>query len=353
MTSDETNATTMRLLDQAFDQYFERSIREAAAISMSYQELWQSLYDFFRAGGKRLRPQLTLFAYEAFGGSDTPSIIPIAAAQEMLHFSLLIHDDIIDRDYSRHATANIAGRYRERYAPYLSSSDDQTHFAQSTAIVAGDLMLSSAHELIATSSIDAARRSEAQRLLSGGVFEAAGGELLDIELSFMPYSPGEALLTARYKTAGYSFLTPLTTGAALAEASQVQRTHLRDFAVALGIAYQLTDDLLGVFGDEHVTGKSTTSDIIEGKMTFIVEQALELMQPHQKRQFMSIFGNQQASLDDIEIVRSLFRSTGAKQRTNDKISEYIHAARQSLHLLQLSKKQIKTFENLITKIVVT
>lgn len=345
-----TKTDSLTTLDQVISEFFEHSINEASRIDASYRQLWETLYALIRSGGKRLRPQMTLMAYEAFGGSTNNDIIRVAAAQELLHFSLLIHDDVIDRDYTRYGTLNVAGRYRELYSKFLPDGPDQLHFAHSAAILAGDLMLSSAHQLINATNLEPHQKSAAQQLLSLSIFEVAGGELLDTELSFVPYTDGDALKIARYKTAGYSFMIPLLTGAKLAGIDDGRAEKLREFAVSLGVAYQLVDDLLGTFGEEETTGKSTTSDIIEGKRTYMVEQALSAMTVLEKDRFESLFGNQSATIDQVEDVKQMLVSTGAKSKTEQTIREYADAAESSLKQLELGENEYQQFAQLIRKV---
>lgn len=344
----ETDRAT--LLSEALHDFFERSIDTATKIDPSYRLLWETLYGLIRAGGKRLRPQMTLTAYEAFGGTEIEKMIPVAAAQELLHFSLLIHDDLIDRDYVRYGTLNVAGRYKAAYSKFLSDEREQVHFAHSAALLGGDLMLSGAHHLIASSTLSAAEKAVAQELLAISLFEVAGGELLDTESSFLPYTDGDALKIARYKTAGYSFASPLLTGARVAGIGDAEAETLHRFAIALGIAFQLVDDLLGVFGEEETTGKSTTSDIVEGKRTFMVEQAYQVMSIVEKDRFEKSFGNQEATPEEIESVKQLLVTTGAKAATEKAVSAYAREAKEALSELPLSSRHREEFERLIKKV---
>lgn len=337
-------------IENAIDTYFERFIPQAAAIDSSYQRLWSSMYALIQAGGKRLRPKMTLLAYEAFGGTNTELILPAAAAQELLHFSLLIHDDIIDRDYLRYGIDNIAGTYKTFYSQQVKSPEDLTHYAHSAALLGGDLMISAAHEIILTSDLSANDKITALNLLSQSIFDVAGGELLDTELSFVPYTAGRALKAAQYKTAGYSFVGPLMTGAVLAGANDAQIDALKTYGLSLGIAYQLVDDLLGVFGDTQTTGKSTSSDITEGKKTYMVEQALATMTPDQKGVFEKWFGNSTATDEGIGHVKELFIASGAKKVTEDKIHEYANAALHAVADMHLDENDAKEFIVLITKV---
>lgn len=338
------------LLDKIIDDYFEQSIQNAEQIDVSYKQLWETLHGLMRSGGKRLRPKMTLLSYEAFGGKDSEKIIPVAAAQELLHFSLLIHDDVIDRDYTRHGTPNIAGTYKTIYLPFVDKPTERTHFAHSAAILGGDLMLSASHELIASSPLASHEKSIAQQLIARSIFEVAGGELLDTESSFVPYIDGQAVKIARYKTAGYSFEIPLMTGARIAGISDEYAVYLREFSHTLGIAFQLVDDLLGVFGEEEMTGKSTVSDITEGKRTYMVEQANAAMSAAEKKQFEQTFGNPDATISEIESAKQLLVSSGAKAMTEQEIKRYAKEARTALHRIKISEKYREEFEKLIAKV---
>lgn len=346
-TTDTSHAT---LLDEVINGFFERSIDYATKIDPSYRYLWESLYGLFRSGGKKLRPKMVIMAYEAFGGQDVSVIIPVAAAHELLHFSLLIHDDVIDRDYIRYGVANIAGVYKLAYSQYVTSTDDQTHYAHSAAILGGDLMLSGAHQLIAASQLNDEQKMLAQSYLSQSTFEVAGGELLDTELSFAPYNEGDALKVAKFKTASYSFVSPLMTGASLATISDAQKIALHTYASSLGIAYQLVDDVLGIFGNEKRTGKSTSSDILEGKRTYMIEATLKQLSDSDRVMFMTSFGNPNATAVEVETVKRLIEKSGARQATEQKVHEYAKKAEKALNDLTLPSKHHEAFEAFITKV---
>lgn len=351
MTNKFNSASTEQIakINQIIDTYFEQSIATAESVGISYQLLWKHLQTLFKSGGKRMRPQMTMLSYEAFGGKDTTSMLPVAAAQELLHFSLLIHDDIIDRDYVRYGVANIAGQYDILYKPFISSVSERAHYVNSAALLGGDLMLSSAHQMIMTSTLPTNDKLAAQALLNQSVFEAAGGELLDMEASFTSSSSGDALRIAHYKTASYSFVTPLLTGARIAGADMSQQEIIRTFASALGVAYQLTDDILGVFGNEDKTGKSTSSDIREGKHTFLVERCLDRLNDHERALFDASFGNSNASPAAIAQIKELFETSGAKDITEQAILEHTTKAKSALQNLNINKRHLDIFEEIIAR----
>src|SRR5690606_2950472 len=219
----------------------------------------------------------TMLAYQTFGGEDYPAVLPVAVAQELLHVSMLIHDDIIDEDYLRHDTDNVSGIYVKRYARYPLAEGQRSHFANSAALIGGDLLISAAYQVLASARISEQQKQQATDLLGEAIFVVCGGELLDTESSFIDLSEIDALKIAQLKTASYSFVSPLLMGAVLAGTDQKTQTTLRQFGSALGIAFQLADDILGLYGEEAVTGKSASSDLRQGKRTYMLLKALELL----------------------------------------------------------------------------
>lgn len=341
----------LKKVKKVIDDFFTVSIQQAKQVGVHYEALWSELYRLIQSGGKRIRPKTTLLSYKAFGGTDVETIIPIAVAQELLHLSLLIHDDIIDRDFVRYGVKNIAGSYQQAYQSLVDNEEDRTHYANSAALLAGDLLISGAYQLINQSTVEPQLKQQVQGLFSKAIFEVAGGELLDTESAFRPAEETDALSIARYKTASYSFVGPLLIGATLAGADETSCNQLRAFAENIGIAFQLKDDLLGVFGDEQVTGKSVTSDITEGKHTYMVETFLTTATEAQRLEFKKWFGLQSANPEQIEAVKNLFVSSGARQLVEDKITQYEHEARSALAQLQLSSDVQQQFEVYIQKVL--
>ena len=278
------------------------------AIHPSYGRLYEEIERVVFAGGKRLRPHLLFMGY----GSYDESIAKVAAAHELLHVALLVHDDIIDRDIIRHGQATIHQKYDiAHYAPFIDSPIDRHHFSTSAALLAGDLLIASAYELIRQANLDAEKTQAAIRLIGTGIFEVAGGELLDTEAPFIPeaYDP---MLVYRYKTTGYSFISPLLSGATLSgSVSSEDLDRLRSCATNLGIAYQIKDDYLGVFGESAKSGKSTVSDLREGKQTILVTEFAKRASLAQLALFERTFGKKDASEDELSELREAFKASGA------------------------------------------
>ncbi len=342
-----TKQTIGQLIDTTLSDFFNASIKKAKLIDPYYESLWQNLANLQASGGKRIRPKIVLMAYDAFGGTDFEAVIPIACAQELLHFSMLIHDDVIDRDTTRYGVDNINGMYQKIYSPHVIGTTDRDHYANSAAIMAGDLMIAAAHRLINNSTMPDAKKILAHNLMYDSIFDVVGGELLDTESSFRPAGSIDPLKIAHYKTASYSFVGPFLTGANLAGASEKDQATVRDMAIHLGIAYQLTDDLLGVFGDEAKTGKSSTGDIREGKQTFLIDCTTKRLTTDQLLTFQKYFGKPHASREDVEKVKNLINTSGARKQVEKAIDDYVRQSRQSLDRLSIPQSAHQQITELI------
>lgn len=265
-------------VEAAITAFFADSLARSARYGQRYRELWHTIERGTR-GGKRFRPRLVMIAYQACGGTDPIAAAHLAASYELLHSALIEHDDVIDRDFYRRGRENVSGTYRDIAATAGLSLPTAEHRGLSVGVIAGDLALSAAYRLLERSIRDAP--TELARLLreilDDAVEASAAGELLDVDFSVLPGVPSvdEVLEMERLKTAVYTFEAPLRAGALLAGASVETAAALAQAGTMIGVAYQIIDDLLGVFGDEATTGKSTFGDLREGKRTAIIAHAAQ------------------------------------------------------------------------------
>jgi geranylgeranyl pyrophosphate synthase len=303
------------------------------------------MYEVTQAGGKRLRPYLVLLGYAAAGGEAFSELIPAAAAQELLHQCLLIHDDIIDRDDIRHGVLNVTGRFKQIY-----HHADQAHYANSAAILAGDLLLSGVYQMVNESTHEASIKARIMQRIGEAMYSVGAGELLDTESAMMPIGDTDALKIARLKTASYSFVIPLLCGAEQANANSTTMAGLREFGENLGIAYQLKDDLLGVFGDEQQTGKSSSGDIREGKHTLLMQLAVQRATKAESQILQAVLGNPQAAPATIDHVRAIVLSSGAQDIVLQKIDDYLKRATQATKTFSMSPQLSAAFEMLLTQL---
>lgn len=326
-----------QLVDKYIKSYFKYRITEAAELGQSYVQLWESIENVVLAGGKRLRPFMLLATYQAYNPQgELKDILPAAVAHELIHSAMLIHDDIIDRDLVRYGVQNVSGQYETHYSKFIFDKAELAHMSLSAALLAGDALIADAHMLVKKINRPAELINQAEAILNKEIFEVIGGELLDVEVAFLPKDTINLDTIAKYKTASYSFVGPLTTGAMLAQAPENDINILKELSVIVGIGYQLRDDLIGVFGNETITGKSNTSDIKEGKRTYLVEKFEQLATPQQSENFFGVFRHPNAGEEEIALARNLLIETGARAAVEDLVEQKRLKALEKVSALSLS-----------------
>lgn len=320
---------------------------EARAQNKLYYDLIKQLSKLIGRGGKRMRPLLCLLAYESYGGRKK-AIMRVAASQELLHTFFLIHDDIIDRDYHRWNGNNILGVYFERYSQTMDARE-ALHAAEAQALLAGDVCAAMANEALLASSFPAELLVEAQRLQQQTIVTEVGGEVADTAYPYSDSMPTEAeiLRVYRDKTASYSLKLPLQIGALLAGASQTELEHLQQFAYHHGIAFQLQDDLLSMFGDERKIGKPVGTDLREGTRTVLASRTLEKASPAARRQFNALLGSD--ALDDkgLAEARTIVINTGARDYVDALAHEYTNKSLEFLVKTSMSEAGKKRLIDLV------
>lgn len=339
-----TLAQTKRSIDDFLDAFCRQQIKRAAAISPAYVELWEVMCAYFATGGKRIRPYLTILAYRACGGASEEDILTVAAAWELLHGCMLMHDDIIDRDDMRHGQPNISGVYRHRYG----QSTEAAHYADSTALIAGDLALSAAYHVIIKSGLEDSAKQLMCEQLENAMFTVAGGELLDIQATMDSPKTTNAMIIARTKTAEYSCAGPLRSGALLAGANEQTVAALHDFGMTVGTAYQLADDILGVVGNEARTGKPTDSDIREGKRTEILRQTYLRLSDAEAQTIDNILAKRRSmSAQEVETVRQLIQTSGSLEAVRFEIDKLEQKARDIVAAMPFTDEYRQLFAGLV------
>jgi geranylgeranyl diphosphate synthase type II len=269
-------AGDLRAVDDRLSRFFAERIHAAAAFDPAYHRLWTTAREA-ADGGKRIRPRLLLTTHRGLGGREDDAAITAAVAYELLHTAFLLHDDVIDGDTVRRGRPNVAGSFAADATARGADAARGRRWGEAGAILAGDLLLHAASSVLARTEVDEWTRDRLLDILDHGVFVTAAGELADVALAerLGPEPPAleDVLAMTEHKTAAYSVSGPLMTGAVLAGGGEDVLTPLAEFGRLVGIAFQLGDDLLGVFGAEDVTGKSIVSDLRQGKETSLIAYA--------------------------------------------------------------------------------
>ncbi len=262
------------------------------------------------AGGKRLRGALVCWAYGAHGGRSADDVLGAAVAVELVHLSALIHDDVIDRADTRRGRPSVHARFADR-----------THGAN-VAILLGDVVLAAAPAALEGCAVPAAARDAARAALVRLQVEVGAGQLLDVDAAAGGRADVERALTiATLKSGRYSVGRPLELGALLAGADTAAAADLLQVGDPLGVAFQLRDDLLGVFGDPGETGKPAGADLVEGKRTLLVAETLARLDAAGSTAFEADLGRDDPSA--VERLRTAVTTSGAAAAVEERLDRLV------------------------------
>ncbi len=279
----------------------------------AFEKEVEFLYDFNMRGGKRLRPAFIVEGYLAVGGENIDAAYDASIAIEGSEAYLLIHDDIIDNDTLRRGKPTMHVMYKN-YLESIGLGSRAVELGKSLAIVSGDLQaVMNYHWLLETDFPDELKTKVVLKF--NHILRLTNyGQLLDITLETLPIEKvkEEDVITVHsLKTSAYTIWGPLQIGGVLGEATEDQLNAFYDYGYNLGIAFQLQDDILGLYGDVKKTGKPAHSDLKEGKRTLLIVKALENATEEQKRELLGILGKKNLTDEEAEIARDIVRETGS------------------------------------------
>lgn len=310
-------------IDSDIDQY---GIHLQTATSMQYGPASRQAIDAFIAilqrGGKRIRGALTVQGYQMMGGQDEAMILQAARAIEMLHAYLLIIDDIQDRSSTRRGgpAAHVAlGR------------EHGMHYGQSLATNAALLGNHAAQTIMANLQVDALLRNNVLSIVNRTLLVTLHGQTNDLANEAAKSTNLEDVENVMtWKTANYSFLNPLHVGMVLAGADCAATDAITEYALQAGRAFQITDDLIGVFGNQKQTGKDPTDDIREGKRTLLTVYALKHATTADRNFLHSCLGNQKLTTANFKRCQQIIIKSGAQKNAQDQATLSIEQAAESI-----------------------
>lgn len=347
-------AESTRLVDLVqlrVDEFLSERTAELAAIApelVPFADVARS----FLAGGKRFRALFCYWGWQSASArtdsfdplpdddvsADLPGIVLAASALEVFHAAALVHDDIMDNSDTRRGAPAAHKRFEAMHAG-AGWSGDAAGFGRSAGLLLGDLLLGWSDELfdrgtalLASSSAGRAGRAQFGRMRT----EVTAGQYLDIleENSWRSHPEAEALSRAHrvivYKSAKYSVEAPLVIGAALGGGGAPQLAALAEFGLPLGVAYQLRDDLLGVFGDPDVTGKPAGDDLREGKRTILVALARAKLPSGTRNLMDELIGDPDLDAQQVSVLRTVIRDCGAADQVERMIDRNVERARSAI-----------------------
>ena len=361
MTSSPTNPTPADLLDRnslrerveiELAAFLDRKVADLGTIDPDLTPVGEAICDLVLEGGKRLRPA---FVYWGWRGAldavshddatdraanpdrDDDTVVRAAASLELVQAGALIHDDVMDRASTRRGQPALHVRFADMHIENRWAGT-ATGFGQGVAIIAGDIALTWAQEMIRTAGLDDAALGRVAPAYDAMRLEVMAGQYLDLRGQVDSGRPDEEALaaawrTARYKAASYTVQRPLHIGALVggphAPGGPLLSTYT-EYGFALGEAFQLRDDVLGVFGDPEQTGKPAGDDLREGKQTLLVILARKRASANARDLFQRLIGRADLSGLDIDQLRMVIEGSGALAEVEVLIAQRVEAATTAL-----------------------
>lgn len=322
-------------VDKALSAFLSDRRALLLAVDEALLPVADALEAFVLQGGKRLRPAFAYWGYRGAGGEDSDPVVAALTALELVQASALIHDDLMDRSDTRRGEPAIHRRFAEHHRRSGWHGDPDA-FGDAAAVLLGDLSLVWSDELLHSSGLDPQTLARARPVFDVMRTEVTVGQYLDV----LTQATGDTSVqragkVARYKSAKYTVERPLLLGAALADGPADVRAAYSGYGLPLGEAFQLRDDILGVFGDPFVTGKPAGDDLREGKRTYLVAVAYAEADPAGRDLLARRLGDPHLDPAGVERLREVIAGSGALRRTEQRIAELTETALAALDLAAL------------------
>jgi geranylgeranyl diphosphate synthase type I len=299
----------------ALATYLSQARSHLTTIGSQLTPVCDGLEEFILDGGKRFRPLFAYAGHKAAGKDVGPAEINAFASLEFLQACALIHDDLMDASDTRRGKPAMHRRFENLHQEQaLAGLSEQ--FGAAAAILLGDLALVQSDHMLHTSGISSDQLLDALVVHDEMRIELMAGQYLDVrEAGEKSHDVERSLRIARFKSGKYSIERPLHLGATIALRDPAIRTpltwRLSEYGLPLGEAFQLRDDLLGIFGDPAITGKPAGDDLREGKRTVLMAMAMERTTDAGRKELSTHLGNPELSLDVIEKLRGIINESGA------------------------------------------
>lgn len=319
-------------VDEVLAAFLDERARHLALVGPDLVPLVDAARAAVLGGGKRLRPTFAYWGWRCVSSADDDdsALVTAASALELLHACALVHDDLMDASATRRGRPATHEAFAElhRAGSYVG---DPEAFGAAAAILLGDLLLSWADAVFARADLPDGVRPQVRRVWDDVRQLVMAGQYLDVLVQARgEYSASDALRVAEFKTSKYTVEGPLHFGAAAAAAPPETFAALSAYGLPLGEAFQLRDDVLGVFGDPDRTGKPAGDDLREGKRTLLVALAMSAADAEQARALRRHLGDRALADEDVAALRQIIVATGALEQVERRIAERAEQARRAL-----------------------
>jgi len=324
---------------------FAKTLDQSHSLSKLSPILFKEIKEFILRDGKRIRPALFLIGYLGFKKKPAKNLYKSALAIELLHDFMLVHDDIIDKSDTRRGKPSMHAKFNS----FLSKHSNAKFNGQDLAIVTGDVMYAMAIHSFLSIEENFKRKEKALRKFIEAAMYTGAGEFIELILGIKDIdktTKQDIMKVYDYKTAQYTFSCPLSTGAILAGARNNEIDKLFKYGICLGRAFQIKDDILGMFGDEKKIGKSILTDLQEAKNTLLIWYTYKKADRKTKKIMNKIMSRQKVRMSDLFQIRKIVISSGALEYAKREVSSLIRQAQQIIKnsgILPLYKKTLNLF----------
>lgn len=324
----------VKVINNELKKYFDKELKTPFGVSKKEKSLTTHILRHIKEHNlrpaKRLRGSLANYSYKLFNGSSKNAAVRAAMCVELVHTALLMHDDFMDQDDKRRGLPT-THEYYKSYHSQKGFRFDGAHYGNTLAINAGDVALCLGYEILSKTVAPSEQVNKAMARLLRGIANTAYGQAYDATLESMGNASEQDIIDLhRAKTAIYTYENPLHIGAILAGAKDVDLELLTEYAVPAGIAFQLQDDILGLFGDPEKTGKPAHSDLRQGKMTLLIIKALEFANKGQRKDLQDVWGKRIIRDIDARIARKIVKETGSLEYSKNTAVKWAKKAQEAI-----------------------
>lgn len=336
-------------IDKSLLSFLEKT-RVKYKLDLADPILFDSIKDFVLRKGKRIRPMLLILCYKGYKKTNkriSQSIYYASSCVELLHNFMLVHDDIIDRSNLRRGKPTMHKLFSKAV-----QTREKEKLGCDLSIIAGDIIYALSCDAFLSINEDFKRKEEALKYFIQTAVFTAMGEFIDTFQGMQKVNTvkeDNVLLNYTLKTAYYTFKCPMVVGAILAGAKKEDIKHLSDIGLLIGQAFQIQDDVLGIFDSQKNIGKSILSDIAESKKTILVCHAYHKLPYTQRRKFIKCFTKPKKTYQDLITIRKIFINGGSLSYSMEQIKSRLDKANKILSKLQMNKK----YHNLLKESLLT
>ena len=313
--------------------------------------LFESIREFTLREGKRLRPLLLILTYKGYSPSSkkiSRNLYNASTCMEFLHNFMLIHDDIIDRSDLRRGKPTM-----HKVLAHTIKTENPDKLGIDLGIIAGDIVYALAIDAFLSINEPSERKERALKYFIQTAAFTAMGEFIDTVSGVkdvQDVDEKEVFLNYTLKTARYTFDCPMVTGAILAGAKDKEIKKISRFGILIGQAFQVQDDIIGIFETEANIGKSILSDLTEGKKTLLVTHAFSVLRGESKIKFLKIFNQKTKTLKDLETIKKFFVKTKSLDYALEAINTRLKEAQRILNALDMNEESRSLLETSLLKL---